>query len=133
MRVLSRIKTKVAYDGGAVVGTDLHKATPRVELAPGVNDVSDADAEVLKRDPHFKSHTDNGYMAVLPDEPPPAPAPEPVADPRAKLANESKKAYDARMKSLDEAEFVAAWKAMTDEERAAMAPTMTDEQKALVA
>ena len=143
MRLLSRLKTAIAYDAGQI-----HRGSHRVVIAPGVNVLSDQDKAVLDADPHFKLHTDNGHLAQLPDE---APAPAPVAaddeddevnaaDPRARQPGESKKAHEARLKALDaqaaapvlspeDQAMIDAYKALTTDEAREGYKAMLDERQ----
>ena len=142
MRLLSRLKTSVAYDAGQI-----HKGSHRVVIAPGVNVLSDQDEAVLADDPHFKLHADNGHLVQLPDE---APAPAPVAaddedddvnaaDPLARQPGESKKAHKARLKAgadnppaqlaPEDQAMIDAYKALTTDEAREGYKAMLDERQ----
>lgn len=135
MKVISKEHTALAYGEGETV----------VTLQPGENSVTAEQFAVLEADKNWCQHRDAGYMQIVheteaaAEEVPPAPV---VVDPRAKLPGETKKAYDARMKALDDAEaeatataarkdkFLADLNGLTAEEKAAMIPTLSDEEKA---
>lgn len=133
MRVHSKLDTHLAY--GATV------------IKPGINDIDDAAAVGLQQDPHFNQHVQAGVMSILPpEEPPPAPAaiePEPGAlavDPRAQLPGETKKAYAARLKVLDDAEaaaavdaaFLTGFFAASEADQGVMYDAATDHERAII-
>ena len=102
MRLNSRHNfASIAY-GSDVPGNDGR----RVTLVRGDNTVSDEDFAFLQKSPSFQKHAKAGMFVELPPEAP-APVvapPEPAPDARARKSGESDKAYNARMRKLDDEE-----------------------------
>lgn len=131
--VVSKIGTNMAYVAGKT----------RVVIRRGNNDVPDSLVAALKeKDAHFAKHLEAGHL-VLASAPEAKPEPE-KADPRVRLPKESDKAYNARMKKLDDEEaaaadkakedaaFLVTYDALSEEDRATMYPTLDAREKALV-
>lgn len=148
MRIFSKVSTAVAFDGGAEAKD--RGLNVRVEIRPGVNDITNPDAmKVLDFDPAFEKAVVAGHLVVseIPaDEPkveeaPPLKGAPVVADPRARKPGEADKAYNARMKKLDDAEaaalaadkprvdFLATFNGLSADEQAATYPTLQDNEK----
>lgn len=119
-KLLSKLNTSVAYDGGAAWRADPANPKHKVTLKPGLNEVSDLDGRLLAVDPHFVKHQAGGFYQVV-QEPAGDRDPNDVvaldgtntapalkatgteasdADPRVKLDGEADDVYAAR---------VAAW------------------------
>ena len=137
-KLLSKLQTSIAYDGGAAA-REANMPAHKVTLQPGVNLLEPRDVEVLEIDKHFRKHMEAGHFVALPDEQQPQedPAPDVVADPRARMEGESPAAHKKRVKALDEAAearapVLDAYFAADDEARVAMLPTLDDDTKAAI-
>jgi hypothetical protein len=145
-QVKSNLLTSVAYDG--VTGHRLERLARKVTLVPGVNDLTDAQADTLKSDRFFVKAVERGHFVML--DTAPVEAAEEVeaqADPRARLPGEKDKAYQKRMSALDQAaeaaateaekaealrKTVADFMALDAETQTTLYETLSDEEKAAV-
>lgn len=120
---------------------DLHRVLSqaqhmrRVTIKPGLNVVDDNQFKVLESDQHFVDHVNGGHITVLDVED--ADDGKPMTDvaevdPRERLKGETQKAFEARIKGLDEAKFLADYDAMNPADQAAYFSALTDDQKALI-
>lgn len=121
---------------------DLHRVLSqaqhmrRVTIKPGLNVVDDNQFKVLESDQHFVDHVNGGHITVLDvedadDGKPMTDGTRPAND-RERLKGETQKAYEARMKGLDESMFLADYDAMNPADQAAYFSALTDDQKALI-
>jgi hypothetical protein len=119
--VISRLKTKLAYDAGVSKG-------PAVTIAPGTNTPSAADWDILDADQHFADHVKKGFLIVQD----PAPKPKPVPVPP--LADEAvkKPTLAAKVTGAQDQMVVDTYKSMPEANRTAFYATLTPEQKALI-
>jgi hypothetical protein len=123
MRVLSRLKTKIAYDANKPKG-------PKVIIAPGVNLLSDEAAEILANDPHWPQHVANGHMVELP---PNAPAGTPVVEPVAEVTEDTTPIKPPVSDLSDEdAALIAAYEGLDPSAVAGFVSMLTPEQKAVI-
>lgn len=134
-QVKSNLLTSVAYDG--VTGHRLERLARKVTLVPGVNDLTDAQADTLKSDRFFVKAVERGHFVVLDAAPVEAAEEvEAAADPRARLPGEKDKAYQKRMSALDQADAlrktVADFMALDAETQTTLYETLSDEEKAAV-
>lgn len=76
VRLFSNINTVVAYGGSPAPDRhpgDLSPIAPAVEIKPGVNIMTPAQADALGDDDNFRRHMDGGFIVELADDFEPAP------------------------------------------------------------